>query len=348
MANEVSIFEGATNLPAYFNDLFGEESNVQTSVSIPSVSIRGKVFRIILDGNEKIITRVNPDTNEEEPASTFDVVVLDQSKFGSRVYYSKAYSGGDEPVAPDCFSLNGETPDMQSPNPQAKSCATCPHAVKGSKVSPSGALTTACQLQRRLVVVPAKSLKFPALLLRLAPTSAYDPDTKGAESGWFAWTQYIQFLARHGVKHTAQVVTRMRFDPAAEYPKLLFRPIRFLNEEEARIIAPRLKSEEVLSLITPSTTPRAQSSSAAPAAGAFFPEEEESKPVKAEQPKAVDDPVAEVLAAALDDEEVSAPALDPKPVPLPRRTTKPKVEVTTEAKPVEAALDAVLNDWDSE
>ena len=28
MANEVSIFEGATNLPAYFNDLFGEESNV--------------------------------------------------------------------------------------------------------------------------------------------------------------------------------------------------------------------------------------------------------------------------------------------------------------------------------
>ena len=77
MANEVSIFEGATNLPAYFNDLFGEESNVQTGVSIPSVSIRGKVFRIILDGNEKIITRVNPDTNEEEPASTFDVVVLD-------------------------------------------------------------------------------------------------------------------------------------------------------------------------------------------------------------------------------------------------------------------------------
>ena len=238
------------DLPAYFNteDL---GSNLNQGASIPSLSIRGKVFRIQKDGEELPLTRHDPELGDNVPVQVISTVVLEQGPFGARIYYRGQYDP-EKASGPVCFSLDGQRPDAAAPEPQASTCAACPHAVKGSKMTMSGLPTTACTLQRRLAVVMAAKLDGPALLLRLAPTSAFDKETKNAQNGWFAWKQYCDFLASRGVRHTAQVVTMIRFDPNSESPKLLFKPERFLTKEEWEIVKPRITSDEVKRLLFPS------------------------------------------------------------------------------------------------
>lgn len=287
MSKDVALFEGQNSLPAHLADMFGDEGNIDAGSKINALSIRGKVFRIVYEGDEKTITKYNEETGDHEPVTTVRLIVLNQGPFGARVYYGKAYSSSEGGEAPKCFSLDGKYPDPAATEPQARTCATCPHAVKGSKITESGAQTTACQLQRRLAVVPEKKPDFPPLLLRLAPTSAYDPDTKGAENGWMAWRQYTDFLNSRGVRHTAQLVTTLRFDPNAEHPKLLFKPERFLSEEEAKIVAPRLNSEEVLELIqAPENAGPAVVADATPPGSQEQPEEQEEDVEEAETEEA--------------------------------------------------------------
>lgn len=300
MSNDVTLFEGG-QVPAHLNDVFGDEANMDVGSKINALSIKGKIFRIVYEGEEAPLMRHNEETGDDEPMSVVNLIVINQGPFGARDYFEKAYDGASS-QAPDCFSIDGKVPHSLSQKPQSKTCATCPHAVKGSKMTPSGQPTTACQLKRRLAVVPAHKPEFPALLLKLAATSAYDPDTKNAENGWFGWRQYMDFLNARGVRHTAQLVTKVRFDPNAEYPKLLFKPERFLTEDEAKAIAPRIKSDEVSDLIMP------------PNDGVL------AEPVEAVEPVKTAEPAKEEAAAA-----------QPEPEPE-KKPEKPKSKVTKEPK----------------
>ena len=245
---EMSVFDSPTvEMPAYLSNL----SNIESAQGIPSLSIRGKVFHILVDGEEKPIMRFDQEMGEEVPVSMLSIIVLDQGPFGARNYYPGKYDPANT-SGPLCFSADGVAPDPMAREPQAKTCAACKLSVKGSKISDNGTHTTACQLQRRLAVVPANKPDFTPLLLRLAPTSAFDPETKNAQSGWFGWRQYLDFLRARGITHTAQIITKVRFDATAEHPKLLFRPERFLTEDEAQVVTPKLKSEEIALLLEPS------------------------------------------------------------------------------------------------
>lgn len=253
MSSEVTVFDPDSPIavPDYLASS-GVQSNIDAGVaSVPSLSIRGKVFRIVKDGTETVMQRFDSQLKESVPLQMIHVVVLEQGPYGARVYYSGAYDP-EAAAKPACFSLDGKRPDVAAVQPQAKTCAVCPHAVKGSKMSMSGMPTTACTLQRRLAVVPASAPEHAALLLRLPPTSSFDKMTKNSQSGWFAWRQYLDFLQSRGVTHTAQVVTAVRFDPVAETPKLLFRPERFLSQSEAAVVLPRIDSDEVKAMLFPS------------------------------------------------------------------------------------------------
>lgn len=250
--SEMTPFDGGANLPSYLSD-FEDGNNLDVSGGGNSLSIKGKVFTINHEGESVMLTRYDEDTGENEPLTSIPIIVLDQAPFGSREYYAKDYDS-DSTGGPVCWSVDGKTPHASAIEPQSKSCATCPHAVKGSRITPNGTQTTACQYRRRLAIVPANKPEFSALLLKLAPTSAYDPDTKNSPNGWFAWRQYLDFLNSRGVRHTAQLITRMRFDSNAEYPKLLFKPERFLSEEEAKVVGPRIKGTEVVELLDPPHT----------------------------------------------------------------------------------------------
>lgn len=363
MSNELALFDNKqVAVPDHVAALAGDSGNIDAGSNVPSLSIRGKIFRTQIEGEETMVTRYDEEVGDEVPVSALSLIVVDQGPFGARVYYGAEYDP-ESTSGPKCFSLDGKHPDAKSPEPQAKSCAQCPHAVKGSKVSPSGTATTACQLQRRLAVVPAKKPDSTPLLLRLAPTSAYDPETKDADNGWFGWRQYLDFLNARGVRHTAQVVTKARFDADAEHPKLLFRPERFLTEEEAKIIAEQMQSEEVDQLLHPQEAPAEPAAEPVPgeailgesADGEEAPEEKPA-PKKSAAKKAAPEKQAE------EPEEKPAPkktrkkAPDPEQVPeddgdeVPWEDEKPArrtAEGSGESGAEPSGVDALLDDWDA-
>lgn len=228
--------DGSAVAPAYASAVFGEESNIGPKASIPSLSFKGKVWRIAIGGDDTVMTRKNAD-GEDEPTPVIKVVVLNFLKPRSRTYYEGAYEEG-KAVAPRCSSIDGVTPDAAISEPMAPTCASCPMSAKGSKVSDNGKAMTACAQGKRLVVTPASKLDFQPLLLRLAPTSIWDKDNAENEAkGWFAWDQYVDWLRGKGVSNTATVITSIKFDQRVAYPKLLFKGTGWLDEAGMKVTA---------------------------------------------------------------------------------------------------------------
>lgn len=331
--NDLALFEGTTAvaMPEYFSDIFGDSTNIQPKQTTPQLSIKGGKFRVILDGEETVMTKPDADTGEPMPLTSVRLVVLNQNSGKSRAYYAEKYNS-DNPAPPACFSLDGVKPDTSVAEPQAKTCASCPQAQKGSKISEaSGKAITACTMQSRLVVIPASKLGFEPLLLRLAPTSAWDKNNEANEkSNWYAWRQYQDFLSARGIDHTAKVVTMVKFDTSVEYPKLLFKPERLLSREEALQLKDVWNSDKVKALLEAKEQD---------ALGSHAPLE--------------DDVPFETKAEAPAEEKKAKP--EPKAKPEQKAKPEPKAEAAPKPEPKaepekanagQAKLTSVLDEWD--
>ena len=250
MSGQIIPFAGgeATQLPAHIAALFSDaDSNMQAKANIDQLSYRGKIWRVVVKGEEHIIQRTNSETGEIEPMGIVSLVILDHNKQRSRAYYPGAYEDGKN-AAPTCYSKDGVTPDNSVKEPQSATCATCQWSVKGSKITESGKQSTACSPFKRIAVVPSQRVAQHApLLLRLAQTSVWDKNNGDNEAkGWYAWDQYLDMLRARGAKHTAAVETRVKFDISVPYPKLLFSASRWLNPEEAAAAKARLTADSVV------------------------------------------------------------------------------------------------------
>lgn len=263
--NALTVFDpNNVQLPAHI--LAAQEqlgSNIPDKQTVPSLSYKGKVWSIKLDGNETKLARPNAD-GDMEPLSIFRGVVLNYNNVRGRAYYVGAYDP-NATVQPICWSADGKTPDASLPLPdtlptsltaadraktphrQASACSECSRSVKGSKITEQGKSTTECGQHRMLAVVPSFKLDFVPLRLKIAVTSDWDKDL--VEHGWFAWQQYVDYLKSRGIINTASVVTKMKFDQNEAYPKVMFGVDRFLNEAEMDYIAPLTKSEQVTDLL---------------------------------------------------------------------------------------------------
>ncbi|MDN7537019.1 hypothetical protein [Burkholderia cenocepacia] len=226
---------GVMAVPAHVAALFDADSNIAPRVTINQLSYKGKVWRRIVDGEETKLTRKNAD-GDTEPVPIVGLVVLDHNKGRSRAFYEGDFVDGEN-KAPRCASMDGIKPDAGIAEPISKTCASCPNAVKGSKITDNGKQSTLCSANKRIAVVPAApaALKtHPVLLLRIAQTSVWDKNNPHEAQGWYAWDQYLDMLRARGAKHTAAVETRVKFDLDKPYPKLLFTAARWLNEDEAK------------------------------------------------------------------------------------------------------------------
>lgn len=206
------------NLPAYLKNANLAELNADLTShaggGFPVVSIKGKVFAIVRDGERKILP--NP-KDPDSPATSIDAVLVKANKDTSKVFYADGYSEGGESKKPDCASHDGVKPDAGVAKPQAKSCATCPHNQWGSKVGENGSKGKACQDSVRVAVAAADMINDP-MLLRVPPASIR------------ALGEYGQMLAKRGVAYN-MVVTKIGFDMEAPTPKLTFKPVGLLPED---------------------------------------------------------------------------------------------------------------------
>lgn len=300
--NDVTIFEGG-QVPDYMRSGFEaprdtvDELSSGVTTGFPVLSFRGKVWRMKKGGEEQALLDENGD-----PRPSIELVLVKGSPRLSKIYYATGYEEGST-EAPTCFSMDGVRPDPSVQDKQSDLCATCPHNVWGSKITPQGTKTKRCADARRLAVIGTGDLtnnlgrpdEVTPMLLRipgasLAPLKEYAERTLGARG-------YNYFA----------VVTRLGFDTSTSYPKLTFRPVRVLTEQEYKtVVALRSDNDNVarvlndhgdLLIATPS-------------------EEEQHDHDGAEQeaPKA-------------------APTPEPKPAAKPKAASKPKPAAKAEPEP---------------
>lgn len=235
-------------VPAYLDDAFGSETNIQERASVPTLSYEGKTWTINLNGERTKITRTNDD-GDVEPVQVLRVVIVDYSKHRGRTYYEGSYEPG-RALAPLCWSDDNIMPHPSIAAPQAKRCDQCPQSVKGSRITDQNKQTTACAQHKLIAVVPAFNLDHPPLRLKLAITSVYDKNNpEQNEQNWFAFDQYLEHLRKRQIKHTAAVVTKVKFDPSAPWPKLLFACDRWLEAEEVPQVKKSMTLPEVKQLL---------------------------------------------------------------------------------------------------
>jgi hypothetical protein len=270
----LAIFDPKAAVPAHVAQFFDEVgTNIQPKTTVPSLSPEGKTWTIAIDGTKTKMQRRNAD-GDLEPLPIMKVVILDFNKNRGRAYYEGDYDPNNV-SAPICWSDDGVTPDDSLPGPFAAgtaiepgtsrkisaACANCPMAVKGSKVDSIGKARTACAQHKMVAVYPDPQLGLPAplvrpLRLKLAMTSIWDNQSPDQEQqGWLSFDRYVDYINARGIKHTAALVTKMKFDPQAAFPKIFFAGERHLEAQEMAVIAPLTHDEDTKKLLGGTWTP---------------------------------------------------------------------------------------------
>jgi len=200
------------------------ESLAGLSNKIPRISLRGRKFRLVVDGEEIV-----------KPSDQLDVIILAvEPEKGKMVktFYMKGYNPS-ETAPPDCSSANGITPDSWVQQPQNPSCNTCPKNAFGSATSNTGKPSKACKDSKRLwVAVPGD----------------HDPDLKlGADGTVFSLgvpvtslsslSEFGKNIAKNGYPLPA-VITHMEMADS-EFPQIEFSFKGFLPESSGKIAIER-------------------------------------------------------------------------------------------------------------
>lgn len=208
----------AKNVPAFATGDDGDLLVVAKSLAgFPVVSIKGKVFTKKDGETSELITKPGDDA----PASALEVVILDvgpsvDMRLNSRVFYLKPYEEGST-AKPDCYSDDGVTPGADGAAVQAKSCAVCPHNVKGTSNTGKG---KRCSSSKRLAIATPDDLDNP-MMLRVPGDSL------------LAFNEYCKWLVGRGITKMRSVVTKIGFDYSVAHPALTFKGLGFVASDTA-------------------------------------------------------------------------------------------------------------------
>ena len=180
------------------------------------ISIKGGVFREMI-GNKEVRTSDDRAIN---------VVIIKAAPSVHRTYFEGTYVEGQN-ASPTCWSSNNQTPDASVPadQKQAAKCMDCAQNIKGSASQGDG---RACRFQQRIaVLLEGETAKREVYQVICPATSVFGDGEKGKLP--------LQAYGRHLKAHNtpvAGVITEMRFDTASPTPKLIFKPVRPITEDE--------------------------------------------------------------------------------------------------------------------
>jgi hypothetical protein len=270
--SELTLFsKGGNNLPAHLRNLELDETTKSLmggGAGGKRISIRGGVFRMLVDGKEIA-------QNEDRAMS---IVIVAANPNVSRSYYEGTYQEGQS-IAPSCWSNDGISPDSKVESPQAEKCASCPQNIKGSGQGDS----RACRFSQRLAVVLENDIRGDVYQLTLPAQSIFG----AADNGKMPLQAYAKFLGSHGLPVTA-VVTEMRFDTASATPRLTFKAARPLEADELQMAQDKGKSPEAKSAIS-ATVAMMDGTKSKPAPAIEAPKAAAKKP----EPQVEEEPAAE-------------------------------------------------------
>jgi hypothetical protein len=331
--SNVTVFN-PSNVPAFARK--GELSDMAKALAGGAaggkrVSIKGGVFRLMSGGKEV--------ANVED--RHLDVVLVKAAPKISRVFYMKSYDA-ESVSGPDCWSADGDKPSPEAASPQASRCAECPKNIAGSGQGNS----RACRYQQRLAVVLENDMSGDVLQLALPATSIFGK----AEGDNRPLQEYARWLVAQGINPEA-VVTRMKFDTKSESPKLHFKAMRWLSDDEYEIVEQQAATDDAVKAIT-MTVAKMDAAPEAPAALAGKPPAKvKPAPVPAPAPAVEEDSGDEEVAAVAAPKARKAKAEPAPAVEEPEEVEEPAVRKEAPKKPAvegKSTLADMVSDWDDE
>ena len=272
--SNITLFDGKS-LPVHASDVADSATNALAGGGggMRRISIKGGVFREMIGGKEY--------RSSEERA--MNIVVVRVAQHNSRQYFSGTYVEGEK-AAPTCWTSDGQKPDSDVREKQSANCASCPQNIKGSGQGDS----RACRFQRRMAVLIENEIANREVYQLIAPATSYFGD---GERGKMPLQKYAQHLQAHKTPIT-KIVTEVRFDTASTQPKLVFKAVRPLTNEEYAAVVDVMDSDEAIRAVTLNV---AQTDGDAPLPALFAPAPAEEAPAAkavAKAQKAVEPEVA--------------------------------------------------------
>jgi len=200
-------------IPEYLKGLVDEasiqsEHLISTADSVPRISLKGRKFRFIIDGEE--VDKVNDKTH---------VVILgvQPERAMAKTFYAGKYNP-DSSDPPDCSSTDGIKPDVWISDPQNAKCMGCPQSMWGSAESMSGGKAKACRDSKRLMVVRANDIGGTMYILNVTISSLKN------------LSAYGKILVENSVPMAAAITTLI-MDDDSDFPKLVFEFMGILKEK---------------------------------------------------------------------------------------------------------------------
>ena len=292
--SDMTLFEGNSLVSSdLFKKLQETDDNLtggSGGIKSHRISLRGGRFRELVNGEQ-----VNVKSD-----GFLNVVVVNAAKL-SRTYYKGAYDA-ENPSAPTCWSPDTQTPSSDVPKDQmqASRCMDCPQNIKGSGQGES----RACRFSQRLAILLEGQMDT-VYQLQLPATSIFGE----ARDGNMGMQAYAKYLKAHKTPSIA-VVTQMSFDENSDTPKLFFKAVRPLNEDELNQAVAMKDSEDAIKAITLTVS--------------------QTDGVQAKRDGAVQEDEVDIR----------------EPVPAPKKVAKKK-EVAAPSDE-EADLASIVDDWDDD
>jgi hypothetical protein len=335
-----------SKVPAFAKNAELSETAKALAGSAPGgkrISIKGGVFRL-LDGGKEIAA-----IDERY----LDVVLVKAATKINRVFYAGKYNP-EESAPPTCWSADGDRPSPDAQEQQSETCANCAKNVAGSGEGNS----RACRYQQRTAVALATDLESGAHSLTVPAASLFGK----AEGDNRPLQEYARWLAAQKI-NPETVVTRLKFDTSAESPKLFFKAMRWLTDDEFETVEQIAQSKEAQDAVTVSFSKR--EAAGAPPEFAGQPPKAKAKAKAAPAPAEDDDepappPKAKAKAApatapAEDDEDAPPPPPKAKakaaPAPAEDDAEEPTVRKEAAKKPPVSGkpdLAQAISDWDDD
>jgi len=288
MSNEMTLFGKPNNNTLAL--LSGIEDSLTSTLAGGNggnkrISIEGGAFREFIDGKE---VRVSEERSMK--------VILINAAPVSRMFFEGTYVKGAK-TKPTCWSSDTQSPDKAVPEDQrqAKFCKDCKQHIKGSGQGD----TRACRFQQRIAVAADGELNKEAVYQITLPSTSVFGDVEGKKMPLQAYGRHLKAYNTPAIS----IVTEMRFDIDSATPKLVFSPVRALEEDELAIAVKLQSHPDTIKAITMNVS---QMDGVIPA-----PKAAEPAPVAKAVPKA-EKVEAEEVAEPIKVTKKSAPAVEAK------------------------------------
>lgn len=229
-------------LPESYRNLFSKLKPEPLKSEISRISIRESAFRKVIGGRESEVF--------EDDALKLAIV---KTAPISRMYYAGEFVSGDH-NAPTCWSddqASGRPSKNVGEGKQHVTCFDCKQNIKGSGQGNS----RACRFRQRIAVILADDngelTDDTVYQLDLPSTSIFGNDQKKMSMQAFA-----KYLNANKTP-LATVLVEARFDADSSIPKLYFKAIRPLEEQEVLIAMHAQKdpdTKELVKLVFKSST----------------------------------------------------------------------------------------------